>query len=191
MTPGDPGWVFVPSDDMLREIMTVQAAFQDVTPGGVVDLKLSDPETTARMIREQTLACVAELMEAMEETGWKPWATSRHVNVEAFRSELVDAFRFWLNLVHISGMSAEGLFQKFMQSHTKTAQRVAAPEGYTGLNKCPRCKAAYDDCSTQCQPGLDSWPSLCAKSPPEWINASGEPVQWSDSHCSWVLVDAP
>ena len=50
-------------------------------------------------IRWNTLALEDELHEALAETGWKPWAKSKHVNRDAFVGELVDAFHFFMNLM--------------------------------------------------------------------------------------------
>jgi hypothetical protein len=43
-------------------------------------------------------AATDEIHEAMREVGWKPWATSRHLNSEAFIEELADAMHFIGNL---------------------------------------------------------------------------------------------
>lgn len=40
-----------------------------------------------------------ELHEAMQEVGWKPWATSRHLNRAAFIGEIVDALHFIGNML--------------------------------------------------------------------------------------------
>lgn len=148
-----------PGRDMLASIMDMQAAFQRTVPDGVVSFKeANDDELLMAMVRTQTLACIDELMEAMNETGWKPWASSNHFNVEAFRSELIDAFRFWLNLVHISGMSAEGVFMLYQESMLKTRARV--DNGYDGVStKCPGCKRAYDDKAVSCKPRKDENPT--------------------------------
>lgn len=138
-----------PDRDMLTAMMDMQSSFQATVPDGVVSFKeTNDLELLMSMIRTQTLACIAELMEAMDETGWKPWASSNHFNVEAFRSELIDAFRFWMNLVHISGMSAQGVFNHYQESLVKTRDRVT--NGYDGTNKCPGCRRAYDDTYVTC-----------------------------------------
>jgi hypothetical protein len=141
-----------PGRDKLEAIMDMQASFQAEVPDGITQcFKEMSGERTAQLVREQTLACAAELFEALDEIGWKPWATSRHVNVEAFRSELIDAFRFWLNLIHIAGLSADGVLSYYLESLAKTRARVE--DGYDGVtSKCPGCKRAYDDTGAQCFP---------------------------------------
>lgn len=180
------------ADDMLVRIMAMQAEFQTRTPNGVVSFKETTPEHVAEMVRVQTLACIKELGEALDEVGWKPWASSRHINVEAFRSELIDAFRFWLNLVHISGMSAEGVLSHYEESLTKTNARVE--NGYTGINKCPGCKRSYDDIHVRCLPRDDGndppTPSWCA-APSSYVSDTGDLMVWSPTHMNWVLAEAP
>lgn len=175
---------------MLKSIMDMQASFQARTPDGVVSFKECTPERAIEMVRIQTLACIKELGEALDEVGWKPWASSRHFNVEAFRSELIDAFRFWLNLVHISGMSAEGVMNHYLESLAKTDARVE--NGYTGLDKCPSCKRAYDDKHIGCWPPTENiedvppTPAWC-EAACTYVSSSGEPMEWSVAQLAWVV----
>jgi hypothetical protein len=137
--------------DKLETIMELQREFQSRVPGGVDKCfkEMTEAETVEH-IRIQILGALNELNEALGESGWKPWASSQHLNVEAFRGELIDMFRFWLNLVTISGMSAEGVMTKFMESLDKTNNRIA--NGYDGVtDKCPACKRSYSDRGVQCQ----------------------------------------
>jgi hypothetical protein len=173
---------------MLVRIMAMQAEFQSRTPNGVVSFKESTPDRVAEMVRVQTLACIGELTEALNEVGWKPWASSNHFNVEAFRSELIDVLRFWLNLVHISGMSAEGVLAHYEESLAKTNARVE--NGYTGLHKCPACKRAYDDKAVGCWPRTEDdppTPAYCV-SRGAHVSATGDPMEFSVSQNDWVLA---
>lgn len=185
--------------DKLEAIMDMQAAFQATVPDGVRSFKeyhgrIGQSEMMEH-IRTQTLACVAELMEAMDEAGWKPWATSDHLNVEAFRSELIDAFRFWLNLMHIAGLSAEGVMSYYQESLNKTRARVE--NGYDGVtDKCPACHRAYDDASVECyRANVPTHPLDASDVQPAWcsqvgnINASGEWIVWGGPIVGWVLKD--
>ena len=49
-------------------------------------------------------AAVDELHEAAAEMGWKPWATSSHVNVDRLQSELIDVWHFLMNLGLVVGI---------------------------------------------------------------------------------------
>lgn len=167
--------------DILTRIMEMQAEFQQRTPDGVTEsFKETTPEKVCEMVRTQTLACIKELTEALDEVGWKPWASSRYVNVEAFRSELIDAFRFWLNLIYIAGLSPDGVLNYYEQSLAKTNARI--DNGYDGVStKCPGCKRDYGDPGVMCHPQFDSTvdqpieptPAYCAAKS-RYVSASGE-----------------
>jgi hypothetical protein len=180
------------SDDMLARIMRLQNEFQHRTPNGVTKcFKEMSGEQVAQFVRDQTLACVSELFEALDEVGWKPWASSRHINVEAFRAELIDAFRFWLNLISIAGLSPEGVMSYYLESLEKTTKRVN--DGYDGVSsKCPACKRSYDDRSVSCYPRTDDdnpqliYPAWC-ESAHAYVTATGEPMMWDAEH-GWTLA---
>lgn len=178
--------------DKLERLMWLQDQFQHKTPHGVTQsFKEMSGEQTAQLVREQTLACAAELFEALDEVGWKPWASSRHFNVEAFRAELIDALRFWMNLISIAGLSPEGVMSYYMESLNKTTKRL---DGYTGLNKCPACKRSYDDKAVSCYPRTnddtsDPYPAWC-EAAQLYVTATGEPMVWDVVH-GWILADAP
>lgn len=106
-------------------------------------------EERMEAIRINVLSCTSELHEALDETGWKPWATSNHLNVEAFRSELVDVWHFFMNLMLHSGMTATDLYEGYIKKNAKNHQRQ--DDGYDGVStKCPGCKRAYDDDAVKC-----------------------------------------
>ena len=65
-----------------------------------VDVTTLSDEERAQYIRDMSLALTDELHEALNETGWKPWATSRHINRQAYLGELIDVLHFWCNLVN-------------------------------------------------------------------------------------------
>lgn len=104
-------------------------------------------------IKDMVLALEDELHEALGEVGWKPWATSRHVNREAYVGELVDALHFLLNLCLVVGVTADELFEKYMAKSRTNIRRQEA--GYDGVDgKCPMCRRAYDDSAVKCSPSL-------------------------------------
>lgn len=104
-----------------------------------------------QFIKDMHIALTDELHEALAETGWKPWATSRHINHEAFKGELVDAFHFFMNLCMVVDMSPEELAEKYMAKRAKNAQRQR--DGYDGVStKCPGCNRALDDDAVDCRP---------------------------------------
>lgn len=93
-------------------------------------------------LRWNMLALSDELHEAMQETGWKPWASSDHLNLEPYVGELVDAFHFFMNLLLATGVRPEALAQRFTEMYLAKWQRNVErqAEGYTGVKeKCPGC----------------------------------------------------
>ena len=100
-------------------------------------------EERAEWIRWNVLALTDELHEALGEVGWKPWASSRHLNREAYKGELVDAFHFFINLCLVARISAKELLDGYFAKRERNAERQS--NGYTGLDKCPGCKRAWDD----------------------------------------------
>lgn len=119
--------------------------------GSPLDL---DPEARADFIRWNHTALIAELGEMLNEVGWKPWASSRHVNAEAALRELVDAWHFFMNLMLAVGGSvgwteiqiADLFSLYYLEKREKNIQRQQ--EGYDGVSsKCPRCHRELSETS--------------------------------------------
>ncbi len=113
-------------------------------------------------IRWNVLALEDELHEALGETGWKPWATSRHVNTDKFHGEMVDAFHFFMNLCLVSGLSAENLLARYAEKREINARRQA--RGYDGVEgKCPKCRRALDDPHVSCKYNVKTSLGWCSE----------------------------
>ena len=86
-----------------------------------------------------------EVHEAMNEVGWKPWATSRHCHYEMFMKEMVDAFHFFMNMLLAAtprydttpAEIAKEFFRLYALKNQVNAERQQ--DGYTGTDKCPGC----------------------------------------------------
>jgi len=123
---------------------------------------MDDPEELIQHTKDMVLATQNELHEFLGEIGWKPWATSRHINVEAAKSELIDTFQFFMNLCFIVGMSAEELMFLHAEKLKKNYQRIE--DKYDGVStKCPICKRAYDDTYVDCYPKSAIAPAWCGR----------------------------
>lgn len=133
--------------DNLAEMLEAQHNLQKQSFGND-PMALTDDEAV-EWIRWNVLALEDELHEALGEVGWKPWATSRHVNREAYIGELVDAFHFFMNLMLVVDCSAEELATGYFKKRGLNAKRQA--EGYDGImGKCATCKRALDDPAVSC-----------------------------------------
>lgn len=106
-------------------------------------------EAKIAFIQTNILALTDELHEALGETGWKPWATSKHINVAAYKGELIDAWHFFMNLCIVVGMTPEELYMGYLVKRGKNIKRQE--EGYDGVSmKCPGCHRALDDDAVLC-----------------------------------------
>ena len=127
----------------LNELLESQAALQLKMPDGRDPRDMEEAEK-ALFIKDMTLALEDELHELLAEVGWKPWASSRHVNVDSARGELIDALHFFLNLALALDMDGFMLMEMYYAKHKKNQQRQE--EGYDGVSsKCGYCRRALDD----------------------------------------------
>jgi len=102
-------------------------------------------------MKDMKLALEAELQELMDEIGWKPWASSRHINREAAVGELVDVWHFFMNFMLVLNVSPAELYERYMEKRTKNI--IRQKDGYDGvIGKCPVCKRALDDSAVKCTP---------------------------------------
>jgi len=114
-----------------------------------------DPEARATFVLWNAFAACDEIHEAMQEIGWKPWATSRHLNDAAFISEIVDALHFIGNMVlaaaeHLDETPEELAAKMWAAYQNKAAKNIQRQlEGYDGASdKCPICHRELQVVST-------------------------------------------
>jgi dimeric dUTPase (all-alpha-NTP-PPase superfamily) len=139
------------AEDRLDFMLRTQREFQEMINGYPLDTQ--DDETRIENIKTSVLAALDELHEALGEVGWKPWATSRHINTEAFRSELIDVWHFLMNLFLHAGMNGDDITRLYIDKQAKN--RARQRNGYDGVaGKCPSCKRSYDDDGVLCTPPL-------------------------------------
>lgn len=133
--------------DRLAIMLNMQSELQEKSYGRM--LESLDGEERIEMFKQMYIALADELHEALGEMGWKPWATSKHFNEAAVQGELIDAWHFFMNLIILSGMDPEEMFEKYMAKHKKNQQRQI--DGYDGVStKCRGCGRALDDDAVQC-----------------------------------------
>jgi len=107
-----------------------------------------DAEGRRDYIVDMMLALQDELHEALNETGWKAWQTSRHFHKDRFGNELIDALHFLVNLFLVAGWTADDVEAAYFEKAAINAARQA--KGYDGLNKCKGCNRALDDPAVEC-----------------------------------------
>lgn len=131
--------------DRFQLMLEMQQELQLVMPPAGRDPATLRDDVMAEFMRWNAFALEDEIHEAMQEVGWKPWATSRHINYEAFLKEMVDAFHFFMNMLLCAGQGrkpaviAEDFTILYIAKNAENAQRQQ--EGYDGVkDKCPVCK---------------------------------------------------
>lgn len=125
-------WMFHKQDELQRNTY------------GKSPLEMKDDEERVQFIKDMVLAAEDELHEALAEVGWKPWATSRHINEEAFKGELVDLFHFFMNLCLVVKMTPQELHERYAEKRGRNIKRQQ--EGYDGIaGKCMICRRGFDD----------------------------------------------
>lgn len=135
-------------DPVMTLMLTRQEEFQARLLNGDLPSELQGTERMA-YIREQALALLDEVHEALAETGWKSWATSNHVNREAYLGELADVYIFLMNLMLVGDIRAHELARVVMEKQAKNHKRQ--DNGYDGVTtKCVVCKRALDDTAVTC-----------------------------------------
>src|SRR5688572_5546037 len=117
------------------------------------DITEMSPEERMSFIKDMVLALQSEIGEFLNEVGWKPWASSRHINTEAAFGELRDAWQFLTNLmIAVTGEKGDKLAAmletELYRKHAINYDRIGAYDGVS--TKCPDCKRALDDPGSTC-----------------------------------------
>lgn len=155
--------------EYLGSMFSAQRKLQTMLLG--IDPQHMDRADQLRYITTMVTACTDELHEALNETGWKPWTTSDHINTEAFKDELVDGLLFWINLALVAGMTSKDVYNRYHEKRANAERRFN--ENYDGVStKCPKCKRAYDNKAVMCYPAM-----MDAKQVPvrAWCSMEGTP----------------
>lgn len=147
MPPGS----YVPgvNEDRLATIIRMQKHFQE----NILGHNFADMLGTPKMgdyFRTQAFSLMTEIGEASTEVAWKPWASdTSFINHKAYRSELIDALHFLINLMLLDDMSADEIYEGYLEKQRKNRARQA--NGYDGVSsKCPSCKRDYNDAGVTC-----------------------------------------
>lgn len=122
--------------DRLDEMYHMQRELQSKING--YEIGEQTDEQRIDNIKMNVLAATAELIEVLDETGWKPWATSRHVNYDRGQQELVDVWHFFMNLMLHFNMQPHHLYERYREKYLVNVRRQE--DGYDGVKeKCPQC----------------------------------------------------
>lgn len=121
-----------------------------------------DPQTQVEYFKDMSLAGIAEIIEMMEETGWKPWSSSWHINLEAARGEWIDAWHFLMNCANTLNMDERIITHLYFEKARVNEARANGT--YDGKStKCLLCKRALDDISVRCYAPSGNTSGWCAE----------------------------
>lgn len=126
---------------MLRRQLELQRALNN-------DPTIVPENERANYVAGMLFAAMVELGEASSEVGWKSWASSRFVHGESCFGELRDAFQFLVNAMYaLYGDDPAALADRFEAAlNAKIEINLARTQnGYSGTNRCHRCRRALDD----------------------------------------------
>lgn len=115
------------SMDKLEEMFKMQHQLNVRILGPQADQKMR--ENVTEWVLKYTCALQQEVSELIDCVPWKWWAHYQQVDVEHAKVELVDIVHFVISLAQTLGMSAEDVFQTYMQKNAVNFKRQDS--GYT------------------------------------------------------------
>ena len=116
----------MPETDMLKELFRKQ---DELNRRIGVDCSKLTEEDQQKWILNYCRAMSQELAELTDSVPWKWWAKYQTFDKQNARVEVVDLFHFLISLAQVLGMSAEDLFQTYLQKHQLNQKRQDS--GYT------------------------------------------------------------
>lgn len=132
------------------ELIAAQQTLQDGFPGTRHRDHENPSKDRCEYLKDMVVAVEDELHELLAETGWKPWTSSWHLNLDAARMEWIDALFFMVNLAISLELTEEDILKLYWEKYQINLARQQ--KGDTGTNKCAGCKRALDDPHTKCKP---------------------------------------
>lgn len=116
-------------NDKLETIFALQRMLNE----DITRLRGLDGITYEEWIQKYTLAIISELSELLCEVNFKWWKNKKPLDNEAIREELVDILHFLISMCIRSGMSAEDLYNGYIEKNQENFDRQygkSNKEGY-------------------------------------------------------------
>jgi dimeric dUTPase (all-alpha-NTP-PPase superfamily) len=112
--------------DQLRELFRMQLALNERI--GVKTEGMTEEEKT-RWVLNYCRAMSQEIAELTDSVPWKWWAKYQKFDEQNARVEVVDLFHFLISMAQVLGMSADDVFNAYIQKNKVNFQRQES--GYT------------------------------------------------------------
>lgn len=94
-----------------------------------VDVTEMDDEQRVKWLLNYCRAMSQEIAELIDSTPWKWWAKYQQFDQQNCRVEVVDLFHFLISTAQVLGMSADDVYQAYLQKHAVNVQRQQ--DGYS------------------------------------------------------------
>lgn len=105
--------------DKLEKIFALQKSFND----DVIRTRGLTHVTDDEWIQKYMMAMFVEMGEMMNETNYKWWKNPKTVDQGAIKEELVDVLHFFVSVCLRAGMSAEELYNLYLQKNQENILR--------------------------------------------------------------------
>jgi len=72
---------------------------------------------------------IVEATEVLDEINWKPWKkTTKRINHQKLREEIIDILQFWGNIVNSAGFTAEEMEREYARKYQICLKRIEENE---------------------------------------------------------------
>ena len=114
--------------DKLDEIFALQGQFD----AELLERRNLSHITYDEWMQKETLALISELCEMLRETNFKWWKNPQENNMDAVREELVDVLHFFVSACQKMGMTAQELYDGYMDKNQENFNRQDGKGKKTG-----------------------------------------------------------
>lgn len=115
--------------DKLERIFEMQSCFQK----DLISRRQLNDIPMEKWLQMQTLAMVSELAELIDEVNFKWWKNPKPVDEDSVKEELVDILHFFVSMCLSAGMSAEELYNRYIEKNQENFDRqngLSQKKGY-------------------------------------------------------------
>lgn len=115
--------------DKLDKIFSLQSMLND----NIKEKRNIDGFEGEKWVEKFALAMYIEMGEMLSETNYKWWKNEKEIDKDALKEEIVDVFHFFVSICLAAGMSADELFERYIDKNKENILRQegkSAKKGY-------------------------------------------------------------